>query len=89
MALTLKEADCGLRVEQGEPDQLAQTLSELLAAPQTLERLGKNARQVFEEKYTLHHVGEKFYEVFQTTTSKSRKPRFFRSQRRTSEQVTE
>jgi len=89
VARALEEADCGVRVEQGRPDQLARTISELMAAPQELERIGNNARRVFEEKYTLHHVSEKYYEVFQTTASKSRKPQAVSSQRRAVEQVTE
>jgi glycosyltransferase involved in cell wall biosynthesis len=66
VARVLEEADCGRRVEQDKPEQLAETLLELLAAPQVLEQMGKNARRVFEEKYTLHCVAEKFDKLFQS-----------------------
>jgi glycosyltransferase involved in cell wall biosynthesis len=75
VARVLEEAHCGRRVEQGEPEQLAQTLLELLADSQVLERMGQNARTVFEEKYTLPHVAEKFYKLFQATAHESQQVR--------------
>lgn len=76
VANVLAEADCGLRVEQGEPEELARTLSELLDSPEQMERLGQNARKVFEEKYTLEHVGRQYFQLFQATVNAPRQSRF-------------
>ena len=88
VANVLQEADCGLRVEQGEPEQLAGTLAQLLASPEALERLGKNARAVFEQKYTLQHISRQFYNVFEATTNAPPKPLFAKPERANADSLT-
>ena len=65
VARVLEEADCGVRVEQGNAEALAQTIRELASSPGKVERMGQNARHVFEEKYTLPQIAAHFYRVFQ------------------------
>lgn len=65
VARAITEAECGVRVEQGNAAFLAQTVSTLATSPEEVERMGANARRVFEQKYTLPQVAERFYELFQ------------------------
>lgn len=63
VARVLQEADCGVRVEQGDAQDLAQAVRALVASPGESARLGQNARRVFEEKYTLPRIAARFHEV--------------------------
>ncbi len=65
VARVLEEADCGVRVEQGNAQVLAQTIRDLQSSPAEVERLGVNARRVFEQKYTLPQIAAHFHRVFQ------------------------
>jgi colanic acid biosynthesis glycosyl transferase WcaI len=64
IAHVINEAHCGLRVEPEDPAALAQAIARLADSPETLKRMGRNARRVCEEKYSLQHVGQQFYDVF-------------------------
>lgn len=88
VAHVLETADCGVRVEQGDAEQLAHTLTELLASPEALDRLGQNARAVFEKKYTLHHISRQFYNVFEAAINAPPTPFFTRPDRANTESVT-
>ncbi len=76
VAKVLAEADCGLRVEQGEPEELARTLAALLDSPEQMERLGNNARRVFEERFTLQHIGRQYSKLFEAAVEASARSRF-------------
>ncbi|BCM88561.1 hypothetical protein IAD21_00394 [Abditibacteriota bacterium] len=69
VARVLQEADCGVRVEQGNAKALAQTICDLSNAPTEVERLGGNARRVFEQKYTLPQIAAHFHQVFQEVSA--------------------
>jgi glycosyltransferase involved in cell wall biosynthesis len=64
VARVLVEADCGVRVNPGEPANLAEVLVRLCDAPQETARMGENARRVLIERYTTQHVTQQFYETF-------------------------
>ncbi len=68
VARTIAEADCGVRVEQGDAAALTTTIAELAASPQEVERLGANARRVFAAKYTLPQIAEQFYRTIKDTS---------------------
>lgn len=51
VAYTLAEADCGVTVGLGDPKAIADAVLGLRADPAGLERMGRNARAVFDEKY--------------------------------------
>lgn len=51
VAYTLAEADCGVSVGLGDPKAIADAVLALRADPEGLERMGRNARAVFDEKY--------------------------------------
>ena len=64
MALTLNEHNCGIPVTHGDPDRLAQVVSELAGDAERRKRLGHNARQALLQRYTLQQVGDRYWEVF-------------------------
>lgn len=69
VARVLEEADCGARVEQGDAEALARTILAFSNSPAEAERLGHNARRVFEEKYTLPQIAAHFHQVFQEVSA--------------------
>jgi colanic acid biosynthesis glycosyl transferase WcaI len=64
VALALSEHDCGVPITQGNPDRLAQVVRELAGDADRRKRLGHNARQALLQRYTLQHVGDRFWRVF-------------------------
>lgn len=64
VALTLNEHNCGIPVTHGDPDRLAQVVSELAGDTERRKRLGHNARQALLQRYTLQQVGDRYWEVF-------------------------
>jgi colanic acid biosynthesis glycosyl transferase WcaI len=73
VALTLKEFDCGLQVDQGNPRRLADVIKSLVSDSSRLERMGRNARRAFEERFTLEFVARRYVELFrELTTSRTR-----------------
>jgi glycosyltransferase involved in cell wall biosynthesis len=55
------EAQCGIRLDPGDPARLAAVLRQLARSPLEVERLGGNARRVLVERYTTRHVADRFY----------------------------
>ena len=47
----VREAECGICVQQGDAEGLAQAITTLRDDPALRERMGANARRVFEERY--------------------------------------
>jgi glycosyltransferase involved in cell wall biosynthesis len=47
----IRDGNCGIVVPQGEPGALADAIRELAADPERTERLGANARALFESRY--------------------------------------
>jgi glycosyltransferase involved in cell wall biosynthesis len=64
VARVLEEADCGVRVDQGAPEQLAAVLERLHAHPEERARLGRNAREALLGRFTLRHVAEQYHRLF-------------------------
>jgi colanic acid biosynthesis glycosyl transferase WcaI len=50
----IKEADCGILVDAGEPVQLAEAIMQLHGSPELCERLGRNGR-----RYMQSHLGHR------------------------------
>lgn len=65
VAQVLEEADCGVRVPQGDAPALARAIRTLLDSPAEANRLGAAARRVFERQYTLPLVAARFHDLFQ------------------------
>lgn len=74
VARVVEEADCGVRVEQCNPEALAEAIRRLAADPERVERMGLNARRVLEEKYTWPTIAEKFYQTFQRVLTEHKRP---------------
>jgi glycosyltransferase involved in cell wall biosynthesis len=72
VARVLKEAHCGVTLHQDDAAGLVETIKRLMNFPQELEQMNANARRVFEQKYTLPHVAEQFYKVFEEVSSSRR-----------------
>jgi colanic acid biosynthesis glycosyl transferase WcaI len=70
VARVLEEADCGIVVEQGDDVALTEAIASLAHSPANQERLGRNARSVFEAKYTLPQVAKRFHELFSQVIAK-------------------
>lgn len=64
VALVLDEDNCGVQVDPGNPDRLAQVIRELAGDAERRKTLGHNARQALLQKYTLQRVGDRFWNVF-------------------------
>ena len=64
VARVVAEFDCGVRVDYDKPHLLATTIAELSSSPETLARMGKNARRALEEHFTLDKAAKRFSEVF-------------------------
>jgi glycosyltransferase involved in cell wall biosynthesis len=63
VALTIDECDCGVRVEPGDSEELANTIFSLCMAPDRLKEMGYNARARFENQFTLEFVSERYRDV--------------------------
>lgn len=74
VARVIKEACCGVRVEQHDTDGLVATITDLAQSPSVCERMGRNARAVFEPCYTLDCVTERFYQTFRAVISGEKRP---------------
>lgn len=60
-ARTIVEANCGLRVDQEDAEQLAQAIASLATQPELLREMGSNARKVHEQRYSLEKVAALFH----------------------------
>lgn len=63
IAYVLREADCGIRLNQGDTALLAATLTHLARNPAEAERMGRNARKVLEEKYSTRRITRQYHDV--------------------------
>lgn len=59
----LIDGQSGILVSPGDPVALANTLCRLLGDPVLMKRLGQNARQRYEEKFTAKIMANKYYEL--------------------------
>ena len=84
VARVLEENDCGVRVDQNGA-LLAQTLGELAADPERLARMGRNARCVCEEKYSMEQVARQFYEMLDRAARNAPAKRRFKGRTRVHE----
>jgi glycosyltransferase involved in cell wall biosynthesis len=57
------DGQSGLLVEPGDPVVLAGAICRLLGDPALMDRLGKNARQRYEDKFTAKIMAKKYYEL--------------------------
>lgn len=64
VARVIDESWCGVRVNQGDQHELAQTIVNLADAPDTCTLMGQNARKAMESSFTLDHAAERFYRAF-------------------------
>lgn len=62
IAYVLGEADCGVRVGLADPQGIADALVKLKADPEGVDRMGRNARSVFDAKYSAPIVAAKLRE---------------------------
>jgi colanic acid biosynthesis glycosyl transferase WcaI len=69
-ALTIEEWDCGMRVDNGSAQNLAQVIQDLADDPERVAQMGRNARRAFEEKFTLEKVGREFYHVLKAAAGR-------------------
>ena len=65
VARVIAEADCGIRLDQSDAEGLAAALTRLSREPEEAARMGRNARRVIEDNYTLDHLTQTYYETFQ------------------------
>ncbi len=64
VAQVILESGCGVQVEQQDAGALASTLKSLAKDPQTLARMGQNARRICEESYSFARIGQQFEQIF-------------------------
>jgi glycosyltransferase involved in cell wall biosynthesis len=64
IAHVIAEAHCGVQVGQEDAAALAQALEQLADDPETLKRMGENARRFSEERYGFHSIGKQFHRIF-------------------------
>lgn len=63
VARVVAEADCGIQLEQGDVQGLADTVLYLASNPQRAEEMGENARAVLVERYSSVHTARAYYEA--------------------------
>jgi glycosyltransferase involved in cell wall biosynthesis len=63
----IRETGGGLVFHEGDPEDLAAKLGELLAAPERAWRMGAAAREVVKREYSLEAVAERLYESVRQT----------------------
>ena len=71
VARTVRECDCGVHVQPGDAEAAAETLARWADDPETVERLGRNARQCLEANYTLEHARRDYATLFEAVTEMS------------------
>ena len=68
VARVIDEAQCGVHLSQGDAGQLVSVLTHLAAHPAEVERMGRNARRVLEEKYSTQGLAGQYYDTFHRLT---------------------
>jgi glycosyltransferase involved in cell wall biosynthesis len=64
VAYTVREEDCGLVVEPGDVDGLADAIRTLAADPRLVDRMGANGRSAYRSKYTINQAASAFRELW-------------------------
>lgn len=70
IARMLTEEGCGIVVEPGNAERLAEAILNLYNDRQKLALMGKNARRAIDNKYNLHSAAEAYYELIQDLNAK-------------------
>jgi glycosyltransferase involved in cell wall biosynthesis len=73
VAQVIAETDCGVQVDQENAQALANVIQQLADDPETLERMGRNARRACEDRYGLNHVGRQFHHIFNDVVARRNK----------------
>jgi glycosyltransferase involved in cell wall biosynthesis len=56
----LRDANCGIGIDTGNSEQLADYILDLLKSPEKLDRLGSSGREYFLAHFTLKTIGEQY-----------------------------
>lgn len=64
VARVIQECDCGVRVDQGLPEEVADVLERWADSPDETERLGRNARRCIEQNYTRDDAVKAYVALF-------------------------
>lgn len=64
VARVLEEYGCGVRVDRGRPEQLAEEVLRLFRSPEALSGMGENARKALLEQFTIDRIARQYYQVF-------------------------
>ena len=65
VARVIDEAQAGVHMEQSATDALAAAVVRLSEHPAEAERMGRNARRVLEDQYSMREVARRYYAVLQ------------------------
>jgi glycosyltransferase involved in cell wall biosynthesis len=63
VAQTIAEGQCGIRVDHSDGAALAEAIAGLLAAPERMAEMGRNARALHEARFTLPTIAAAYYEA--------------------------
>ena len=78
VARVIDEAQCGVHLSQGDVGRLVTVLTRLASRPAEVERMGRNARRVLEEKYSTPRLARQYHDVFQQVAqSRKKRPGLF------------
>jgi glycosyltransferase involved in cell wall biosynthesis len=69
VARILEEEKCGANIADGDSLGLAEAISRLQADPGLAAQMGQRARQALENRFTLQHAAERFYQVFRNVAA--------------------
>ena len=74
VARVIDEAQAGVHMEQAATGRLVAAVVALAGNPALAEQMGRNARRVLEEKYSMAQVAYQYYAVLQEAAFGSKKP---------------
>lgn len=69
------ESGVGVQIDPENPARLAEVIGELATQPERVEEMGRIARALCEQEYSLSHVAQRFHEVFQAAASMQTQPK--------------
>lgn len=69
IAQMINECNCGVQVDHGDAEQLAEAVTRLYGSPELLHQMSDNARSALVGHYSIEHIAEKFHCLFQITAS--------------------
>lgn len=67
MEKTIKEAECGYCVQAGDSKALADAILRMKAEPETVEKMGRNARKYAKEQVAKEQAVQKYIEIIEKT----------------------